>query len=77
MYRLPTGRGCWSRRISLTRSASAAQASGTLTELVIPHLAASPGSMDPLTVEVTISPLTDRDLRSGSFSLDGPVQHGG
>jgi YYY domain-containing protein len=46
-----------------------AQASGSLIELVIPHLAASPGSTDPLTVEVTISPLTDRESVLGRSAM--------
>jgi len=45
------------------------QADGILNELVIPHLAASPGNTDPLTVEVTISHVTAYETVLGRSAI--------
>ena len=68
-YRLPIAAGMLVEADKPYQIRFTAYASGTLTELVIPHMAASPGSMEPLTVEVTISPVTDRTSVVGRSAL--------
>jgi YYY domain-containing protein len=45
------------------------QTSGNLNELIIPHIAAGPGSLDVITVEVTIHPLAARETVLGRSTV--------